>query len=88
MRNNFDVLIKQATEEYSNFSIILDRFSVGWMDTFIPSVFPHDLYPTKQKASSAELLFKQLCLVESVSAETEKVFELLVDVFRGCLTRL
>ena len=64
MRNNFDVLINQATEEYSNFIIILDSFSVGWMDTFIPSVFPHDLYPTKHKASSAELLFKQLCLVE------------------------
>jgi len=34
------------------------------MDTYVPSVFPHDLYPTKQKALSAELLFKQLCLVE------------------------
>ena len=64
MRNNFDVLIKQATEEYSNFSIILDRFSVGWMDTFIPSVFPHDLYPPKTKSSSTETMFKQLCLVE------------------------
>ena len=72
MRNNFDVLIKQATEEYSNFSIILDRFSDGWMDTFIPSVFPHDLYPTKQKASSAELLFKQLCLVEEVFQQKQE----------------
>lgn len=34
------------------------------IDTYVPSIFPHDLYPTKQKASSAELLFKQLCLVE------------------------
>lgn len=64
MKNNFDVLIKQATEEYSNFSIILDRFSVGWTDTFIPSVFPHDLYPPKTKSSSTENMFNQLCLIE------------------------
>ncbi len=31
------------------------------IDTYVPSVFPHDLYPTKHKASSAELIFKQLC---------------------------
>jgi|GEM_PF-2705836 len=34
------------------------------IDAYVPSVFPHDLYPTKQKASSAELLFNELCLIE------------------------
>lgn len=65
MRNNFDVLIKQATEEYSNFIIIPDRV-LGQIDTYVPSVFPHDLYPPKTKFSSTEALFKQLCLVEEV----------------------
>ena len=63
MRNNFDVLIKQATEEYSNFIIIPDRV-LGQIDTYVPSVFPHDLYPPKTKSSSAETMFKQLCLIE------------------------
>jgi len=75
MRNNFDVLIKQATEEYSNFSIILDRFSVGWMDTFIPSVFPHDLHPPKTQSSSTETMFKQLCLVEEAFQQKREKYK-------------
>ena len=34
------------------------------IDTYIPSVFPHDLYPPKTMASSTETMFKQLCLIE------------------------
>ena len=34
------------------------------IQSYVPSVFPHDLYPPKDKSSSAEPLFKQLCLVE------------------------
>ena len=34
------------------------------IQSYVPSVFPHDLYPPKDKASSAEPLFNQLCLVE------------------------
>ena len=63
MRNNFDVLIKQATEEYSNFIIIPDRV-LGQIDTYVPSIFPHDLYPPRTKSSSTETMFKQLCLIE------------------------
>jgi len=32
--------------------------------TCVPGAFPHDLYPPKDKSSSAEPLFNQLCLVE------------------------
>lgn len=32
--------------------------------TYAPSVFPHDLFPPKDKSSSAEPLFNQLCLFE------------------------
>ena len=63
MRNNFDVLINQATAEYSNFIIIPDRV-LGQIDTYVPSVFPRDLYPPKTKSSSTEAMFKQLCLIE------------------------
>ena len=34
------------------------------IQSYVPSVFPHDLYPPKDKSSSAEPLFNQLCLVE------------------------
>ena len=34
------------------------------IDTYVPSVFPHDLYPPKDKSSSTETMFKQLCLIE------------------------
>ena len=34
------------------------------IDTYVPSVFPHDLYPPKTKSSPTENMFKQLCLVE------------------------
>ena len=34
------------------------------IDTYVPSVFPHDLYPPKTKSSSTETMFKQLCLIE------------------------
>jgi hypothetical protein len=34
------------------------------IDTYVPSVFPHDLYPPKTKSSSTEAMFKQLCLIE------------------------
>jgi len=34
------------------------------IQSYAPSVFPHDLYPPKDKSSSAEPLFNQLCLVE------------------------
>ena len=34
------------------------------IQSYVPSVFPHDLYPPKDKSSSAESLFDQLCLVE------------------------
>ena len=63
MRNNFDVLIKQATEEYSNFIIIPDRV-LGQIETYVPSVFPHDLYPPMTKSLPTETMFKQLCLIE------------------------
>ena len=63
MRNNFDVLFKQATEEYSNFIIIPDRV-LGQIETYVPSVFPHDLYPPRTQSSSTENMFKQLCLIE------------------------
>ena len=32
--------------------------------TYVPSVFPHDLYPPRTKSSSTETMFKQLCLIE------------------------
>ena len=63
IRNNFDVLINQATEEYSNFITIPDRV-LGQIETYVPSVFPHDLYPPKTKSSPTENMFKQLCLIE------------------------
>jgi len=44
------------------------------INTYAPSVFPHDIYPTKQKASSAELLFKHLCLVEEAFQEQRKKY--------------
>ena len=34
------------------------------IDTYVPSIFPHDLYPPKTNSSSTEALFKQLCLIE------------------------
>jgi hypothetical protein len=34
------------------------------IDTYVPSVFPHDLYPSRNNASSTETMFKQLCLLE------------------------
>ena len=34
------------------------------IDTYVTSVFPHDLYPPKTKSSSTETMFKQLGLVE------------------------
>jgi len=34
------------------------------IDTYVPSVFPHDLHPPKTNSSSTEALFKQLCLIE------------------------
>jgi hypothetical protein len=34
------------------------------IQSYVPSIFPHDLYPPKDKSSSAESLFNQLCLVE------------------------
>ena len=34
------------------------------IDTYVPSVFPHDLYPPKTKSSPTENMFKQLCLIE------------------------
>lgn len=34
------------------------------IDTYVPSVFPHDLYPPRTKSSSTENMFKQLCLIE------------------------
>ena len=34
------------------------------IDTYVPSVFPHDLYPPRTKSSSTETMFKQLCLIE------------------------
>ena len=34
------------------------------IDTYVPSVFPHGLYPPKTKPSSTETMFKQLCLIE------------------------
>jgi hypothetical protein len=34
------------------------------IDTYVPSVFPHDLYPPRTQSSSTENMFKQLCLVE------------------------
>ena len=61
--NNFDILIKQTAEEYSNFIIVPDRV-LGQIETYVPSVFPHDLYPPKTKSSSTEAMFKQLCLIE------------------------
>lgn len=63
MRNNFDILIKQTAEEYSNFIIVPDRV-LGQIETYVPSVFPHDLYPPKTKSSPTETMFKQLCLIE------------------------
>ena len=39
------------------------------IQSYVPSVFPHDLYPPKDKASSAESLFNQLCLVEEAYQE-------------------
>ena len=34
------------------------------IQSYVPSVFPHELYPPKNKSSSAEPLFNQLCLAE------------------------
>ena len=34
------------------------------IDTYVPSVFSHDLYPPKTKSSPTENMFKQLCLIE------------------------
>tara|TARA_B110000879_G_C10777892_1_gene357857 strand:- start:188 stop:364 length:177 start_codon:yes stop_codon:yes gene_type:complete len=34
------------------------------IDAYVPSVFPHDLYPPKTKSSPTETMFKQLCLIE------------------------
>ena len=34
------------------------------LDTYVPSVFPHDLYPPQDKSSSTEAMFKQLFLIE------------------------
>lgn len=34
--------------------------------TYMPSVFPHDLYPPKDKHSSAEPLFEDLCAIEEM----------------------
>ena len=34
------------------------------IDTYVPSVFPHDLYPSRNNASSTETMFKKLCLLE------------------------
>ena len=39
------------------------------IQSYVPSVFPHDLYPPKDKSSSAESLFNQLCLVEEAYQE-------------------
>ena len=39
------------------------------IQSYVPSVFPHDLYPPKTKSSSAEPLFNQLCLVEEAFQE-------------------
>ncbi|MDC0335221.1 hypothetical protein OAN23_07330 [Amylibacter sp.] len=42
------------------------------IQSYVPSVFPHDLYPPKDKSSSAEPLFKQLCLVEEAFQQKRK----------------
>ena len=42
------------------------------IDAYVPSVFPHDLYPPKDKSSSSEPLFNQLCLVEEAFQEQRK----------------
>ena len=73
MRNNFDILIKQTAEEYSNFIIVPDRV-LGQIETYVPSVFPHDLYPPKTKSSSTETMFKQLCLVEEVFQQNREMY--------------
>ena len=42
------------------------------IQSYVPSVFPHDLYPPKDKASSAEPLFNQLFLVEEAFQQKRK----------------
>ena len=42
------------------------------IQSYVPSVFPHDLYPPKDKSSSAEPLFNQLCLVEEAFQQKRK----------------
>ena len=42
------------------------------IQSYVPSVFPHDLYPPKDKSSSAEPLFNQLCLVEEAFQKKRK----------------
>ena len=50
---------------YINYIFKADNHAQKYsIDTYVPSVFPHDLYPPKTKSSSTENMFKQLCVIE------------------------
>ena len=51
--------------DYINYMFKADYHAQNYsINTYIPSVFPHDLYPPRDKYLSAEPLFNQLCLIE------------------------
>ena len=55
---------------YINYIFKADNHAQKYgIDTYVPSVFPHDLYPPKTKSSPTENMFKQLCLIEEAFQE-------------------
>ncbi|MDA9313884.1 hypothetical protein N9Q41_04050 [Amylibacter sp.] len=46
------------------------------IQSYVPSVFPHDLYPPKDKSSSAEPLFNQLCFIEEAFQQKREKYNI------------